>query len=141
MEAVVAAKKQQAIVQQMEDTALITLDKLMPMLEKMNQWDRAASADEEASRAAAYARLNNQDELLTKSIIGLLAGVIVGLGGLAAGLAAMGVDVQTIIGALLMLVGVVGSKFGTRYDFAYGSSRGSAAKDVLNAEIAHRRQP
>ena len=138
MAAVVEAKKDPTVMQQLETTALVKLDELMPMLERLNQWDRDASADEEASKTAAAARLNSQDELLTKSIIALLAGVIVGLGALAAGLAAMGVDVQTIIGALLMLVGVVGSKFGTRYDYSYGSSRGSAAKDVLTAEMARR---
>jgi muramidase (phage lysozyme) len=136
--AVVEAKKNPSVVQQLETTALVKLDELMPMLERMHQWEAASWADEEASKSAAALRNNSLDGLLTKSIIALLAGVIVGLGALAAGLAAMGVDVQTIIGALLMLVGVVGSKFGTRYDYSYGSSRGSAAKDVLNAELARR---
>lgn len=140
--AVVAAKASPAAIQQMELSALQTIDQLMPVLERVQAWDQAAWAAEEASRIAADERARaaekDQDEFLTRSIVGLLAGVLVGGSVLAVVLAMYDVDVQTIVGALILLVGTVGGKFGTRYDHRYGSSRGSAAKDAINAELARR---
>lgn len=140
--AVAAAREDQAIVAKLQADALADLDKLLPVLDKLNSLEGEAWRAEEESRRNADERAHlaetDQDPFLTRAIVWLLAGVLVGGSLLALALAALKVDVQTIVGALILLVGTVGGKFGTRYDHRYGSSRGSAAKDVITAELARR---
>lgn len=143
IEAVAAIKANQVLAQQAEQDTLANLERMAPVLERISQLESAAFAAEEASRDAAAKRnaigSSNMDGVLTKSIISLLAGVVVLLSIMAGILIFMGKDAQLIIGAILPLLGVIGSKFGTRYDYAYGSSRGSAAKDVMLDELARPR--
>lgn len=140
--AVVAAKADPAIVEQIQTSVLDDLDRLAPVLDKIAQWDTQAWQSEEASRDAAAARASmaktDQDPFLTRSIIVLLAALLAVAALLIALLAWLGKDVQTLIGFWISLAAVVGSKFGTRYDHQYGSSRSSGAKDVVMAELSRR---
>lgn len=143
IEAVAAAKADPEVVQQLEVDALAVLDRLAPVLDKVHQWDREAWAAEEASRQAAAERAandpNDQDAYLTRAIVRMVVGILIGGAALTAVLAYLKVDVQVILGALLALVGAVGGKFQTRYDHRYGSSRGSGAKDIVIETLASRR--
>jgi muramidase (phage lysozyme) len=142
IEAVAAAKADPEVVQQLELDALAVLDRLAPVLDKMHAWDKDAWAAEEASRTAAALRAqddpDDQDPYLTRSIVRLVVGILIGGAVLTGFLAWQGTDVQVILGALLALVGAVGGKFQTRYDHRYGSSRGSGAKDVVLGTLAGR---
>lgn len=145
MEAIVAVKKDPAMVKQLEDHTLENLDKLAPVLDKLAQWDQQAWAASEASAAAAAQRAqgdpNDQDAYLTRSVVRLVVGILIGGAVLTAVLAYLKTDVQVILGALLALVGSIGGKFQTRYDHRYGSSRSSSAKDVTIAELNRRPKP
>ncbi len=143
IEAVAAVKSDPALAQKAETSTLANLERMAPVLERISQLENAAFAAEEASRDAAARRnvasSNNMDGVLTKSIITLLAGTVTILSIIAGVLIFKDKDAQLIVGAILPLLGVIGSKFGTRYDYAYGSSRGSATKDVMLDELARQR--
>lgn len=140
--AVAAAREDPAIVAKLQADALADIDKLLPVLDKLTALEQGAWAAEEESRRNADERAHlaevDQDPFMTRAIVWLLAGVLIGGSALTLALSALDVDVQNIIGALILLIGIVGGKFGTRYDHRYGSSRGSAAKDVITAELARR---
>lgn len=140
VQAVAAAAKSPVALQQVERSALDTLAQLAPVLEQLTKLDQAQWQRDEDSRAAADARARaspatDQDEYLTRSIVRLMVGVLLGGALLTGGLAYLKVDVQVLLGALLALVGAIGGKFSTRYDHRYGSSSGSAAKDTVNLAL------
>ncbi|MDV7393113.1 hypothetical protein RZS08_17200, partial [Arthrospira platensis SPKY1] len=99
-------------------------------------------ARREASRDAAQARARREphdlDEYLTRSLLQLFVGVLAGGAVLTGVLAWMGQSVEMILGALLGLIGLVGGKFSQRYDYRYGSSSGSAAKEATIAELTRK---
>jgi muramidase (phage lysozyme) len=145
--AVAAARENPAVVEKLQAAALADIDKLIPVLDKLTELEGASWRAEEESRRNADERASlqrdDQDEFLTKSIVGLLIGLLVALMvliGVMQWLKADAATVGTLIGLFAAAGGAVTAKFGTRYDHRYGSSRGSAAKDVLNAELT-RRQP
>lgn len=138
MEAVVAAKADPRIIQAVESDTMAALEKLAPFLDKLAKIEQEQWAAEEASRNAAAERMrldpNNQDRFLTKAIVLLLVGVMVVVASLVAVLIHFKADagsIGTLLGLFTTIVGVIGGKFGTRYDYAYGSSKSSGAKDVL----------
>lgn len=143
--AVAAAKVAPAIVQQMESDTLAALDRLMPVLERLATWDQAAWAAEEESRRNADERARgaekDQDEFLTRSIIALFVGLMLSLAVLIGVLIKIGADagtVGTLVGLFAAAGGAIVGALNTRMQHRYGSSRGSAAKDVLAAELARR---
>lgn len=142
IEAVAAAKSQPEVIQKIEADALETIDRLAPVLDKMAGWDKQAWDASESSADAAAARAhgdpNDQDAYLTRSVVRLVVGILIGGAVLTAVLAYLKTDVQVILGALLALVGSIGGKFQTRYDHRYGSSRSSSSKDVVIAELNRR---
>ena len=134
VEAVAEARKDPAAMEAVQQSVMEQLDRLAPMLERMAKLDRQTYIDEEASRAAAHARGNPMDSFLTRSLVGLLIGVVVGSLALVGVLAWMKVDSTLIMAVFAILNGacmIIVSKFGTRVDFAYGSSAGSHNKDAL----------
>ena len=138
IEAVVAAKANPTIIQAVESDTMAALERMAPFLDKLAAIDRDQWAAEEASRTAAAERMrldpNNQDRFLTKAIVLLLVGVMVVVAALVALLIHLKADagtIGTLVGLFTTIVGVIGGKFGTRYDYAYGSSKSSGAKDVL----------
>lgn len=145
MEAVVEARKSPVAVQKMETSALDELDRLMPVLEKMQKWESDAWAAEEESRRNADARAvgaeNDQDVFLTRSIVALVIGLMVALItliGILMWLKADSGTIGTLVGLFAGAGGSIINNLNSRYNHRYGSSRGSAAKDVLAAELARR---
>jgi putative chitinase len=146
IEAVMAAKANPAVMAEVQDTALAELDKFMPILERAAIIDRNVFADEEASRDAAARRAagqgNDQDRYLTVSIVWIMVGLMVMLAVLMGVLAWMKVGDTVLMGVfgLFNAAGMIAvSKFGTRYDHRYGSSAGSAAKDVVVEQLSRRK--
>ena len=146
IEAVVAAKADPAIMEQVQDTALAELEKFMPILERAAVIDRNVFTDEEASRDAAAKRAaasaNDQDPYLTVSIVRMMTGLMVVLAVLMGALAWLKVG-DTVLMGVFGLFNAAGmilvSKFGTRYDHRYGSSAGSAAKDAVVEQLSRRK--
>ncbi len=148
IEAVAEARKDPEVLAQVEASVLDKLASMAPLLERMAAIDLADKAATEASYDAAAKRAagnpNDQDTYLTKSIVGMTIGLLVVAAALTGLLAWLKVS-ETILmavfglfnaGALLVL-----SKFGTRYDHRYGSSTGSAAKDVVIRNLTNGKQP
>lgn len=142
VQAVAQAQASPDVMQRVEEDVMARVAALTPLLDRLAELDEAQHRRSEASRDAAAARARTEgkdlDEYLTRSLLRLFAGVLVVGALLTAGLAYLGVDVQMIVGALLSLVGLVGGKFSQRYDYRYGSSSGSAAKEVTIAEMSRR---
>ena len=63
IEAVAAARADPAIMQQVQESALDTLDRLAPLLDKMAQWDKQEFDDREAARTSAR-RGNAEDPFI-----------------------------------------------------------------------------
>jgi len=148
IEAVAEARKDPQVLAQVEASVLDKLTSMAPLLERMAALDLADKAATEASYDAAARRAagnpNDQDTYLTRSIVGMTIGLMVVAAVLTGVLAWLKVG-DTILmavfglfnaGALLVL-----SKFGTRYDHRYGSSTGSAAKDVVIRNLTNGKQP
>lgn len=141
--AVAAAKASPAIVQQAEDSALATLDRLAPLLDKLAQGDRQAWDAEESSRDAAARRAagdpNDQDAYLTMAIVRIVIGLLVVCAMLiATAMVTKSPELNALIVFFTTIGGGVAAKFGTRYDHRYGSSRGNSVKDVVIGELARR---
>lgn len=145
IEAVVAMREApKATVAEAERTVLDQLDRLGPILDRLDAMDRTAWAAEEASRDAASARAErelgpDQDPVLTRSIIALMAVIALSLGVAVVVLAYNGKAFGEVLGLFGMLVGVIAGKFGTRYDHRYGSSRGSSSKDIVISELSKKK--
>jgi muramidase (phage lysozyme) len=148
IEAVAEARKDPQVLAQVEASVLDKLTSMAPLLERMAALDLADKAATEASYDAAAKRAagnpNDQDTYLTQSIVRMTVGLMVLAAVLTGALAWLKVS-DTILmavfglfnaGALLVL-----SKFGTRYDHRYGSSTGSAAKDVVIRKLTNGKQP
>lgn len=144
--AVSQLKADATVVPKAEAGALDTLAKLQPVLEQLAALDKAAWDASEASMDAAAKRAqgldNDQDVFLTRSIVGMVLGVMLALGvllGVMQGLKASDGTIGTILGLFSMACGVVFGEFKTRYQHRYGTSRSSAAKDVLMGELSKRK--
>ncbi len=143
--AVAAAREEPAIVAKLQADALADLDKLLPVLDKLTALEQGAWAAEEESRRNAddRARMSevDQDPFLTKAIVGLVVGLMVTLVAMILGLMYLKADtgtIGTLVGLFAAAGGAIVGALTTRIQHRYGSSRGSAAKDVINAEIARR---
>lgn len=143
--AVVAAKADPAIMEKIQVSALDNIDKLAPIVERMAALDREQFAAEEASRDSASARAkldgNDQDIFLTRSIVGLMLGLMLAVALLIGILAYFKIDSTIVAGLAALfttLAGGIASKFSTRYDHRYGSSRSSMTKDVVISELSKR---
>ena len=142
--AIVAARASPQMMVSVESDALDALSALAPVLDKIAALDRETWAAEESSRDAATARAtaagaeHDQDPFLTKSIVALTAGLLVGVGPMIGILAYLKVDTGTMVGLFATMAGGVATKFSSRYDHRYGSSRSSGAKDIVLGQIAKR---
>lgn len=142
--AVAAAKTDPSMVQQIEASALDTIDRLAPMLDKIAAWDKQAWDAEEASRAAASARAagdhNDQDAFLTRSIVWIVIGLLLATAVLIGVLSWLKFDsgVTALVSLFTTISGLAVGKFGTRYDHRYGSSRSSSGKDIVIGELSRR---
>lgn len=143
IEATVAARTDPQVIAQVQQLSLDELAKLAPLLQQLDEMDRRRLVDEDASRDAASRRAaegtNDQDVLLTRSIIGIAIGLLL-VGAVLIGILAwLGKDVQTLVGFWVTFAGGVGAKFGTRYDHRYGGSRGSEVKTALMDQMSRGR--
>lgn len=144
--AVVAAKADPQAVQLAQESALDTLDKMLPLLDKMVQWDKAGWEAEEASRDDATKRAaddpNDQDPYLTRAIVRIVVGLLLVTGALI-GIAMWrnSTELNALIVFFTTIGGGVAAKFGTRYDHRYGSSRSNSAKDIVIGELSRRPAP
>lgn len=146
IEAVAAAKADPTVMQQAQDSALDTLDRLAPLLDKMHQWSRDESADLEASRAAAAIRAREDAAdlapmLATYAVRGLygMIALLAVLVGVQMYFAADHKPAGELVGALVSLIMLAAGKSNTVYDYRFGTSRSSAAKDVVIGELSMRK--
>lgn len=132
-----------AIVQQVEDDALDTLDRLMPFLDVAEKHARQAHADSEASRATAGTRSQAESYDMT---LPLLAGALAFLGVLVVFVCAVALiqlfNTDTIATEVWSLIaGLVGAALGlvtTIYAYRFGTSRSSGTKDLVIGELSRR---
>ena len=143
--AVAAAREDPVVVEKLQADTLADLDKLLPVLDKLTSLEQGAWKAEEDSRRQAdeRARLSekDQDEFLTKAIVFLVVGLMLTLVVLIGGLMALKADsgtIGTLVGLFAGAGGAVVGSLNTRIQHRYGSSRGSAAKDVITAELVRR---
>lgn len=148
IEAVVAAKSDPAIMETVQAQTLVEIDKLAPLLDKVQTFQNAEwsatedSMDRAAGRAAATAAgtFDMSKPLVlwalgaaTIILIGLMAAMVLyAVKGIALPEMLLTLIVQTVTGIL----GFVALLFA----FRYGSSRSSGAKDELVAQLAARRR-
>lgn len=143
IEAVAAARSDPEVMQRAEDSALGTLDQLAPLLEKIAQWDQQAWAAEEASRDAASVRARSEEYDMTPILL-IGAFVVLGLlillvGGIVIAQVAKTDSPDTATWSAL--TGLIGWATGTGtviYAYRFGTTRSSAAKDVVIGELSRR---
>lgn len=141
--AVGLVKSSPLLAQQVEQSLIQYLEQLAPVFDRVEKLEQMAWKASEDSMNAASARAvseqdGGQDKLLTWAIL-IIAGTV---------LLALAISLGLLIyydrpyGEILALfaagVGSVWAKFGTRYDYRYGSSRGSQAKDVVINQLTKR---
>lgn len=147
IEAVAAARADPAAMTKVEESALEHLQRMAPLLDKLQSMDRERWAADEASRDAASRRAvgdpNDQDRFLTRAIVSIMIGLLITVGLLIGVLAWLQVDSNIIAGLAALfttLAGGVAGKFSTRFDHRYGSSSGSVAKDAVIHELRRERK-
>ena len=140
--AVAAAKASPAVVQQAEDSALATLDRLAPLFDKLAQSDRQAWDAEESSRDAASRRAAAEPWDMTQALVygafAMIGVLILFVCGIATAQAWKG-DIKPEVWA--QVAGLIGFATGvgvTIYAFRFGSSRGNSVKDLVIGELARR---
>ncbi len=134
------------MIQQIETSALDTLDRLAPLLEKVHQWQMQGRAADEASMDAAsrravmlagdrmFLRFGSWLHLSFIEFLSLLLVAISASGALWLGLAGKLND--QLLGAIVTLMLIAGYT-GVR-EFWLGSSRGSDSKQMVIDELARR---
>lgn len=147
IEAVAAARADPAAMAQVEESALEHLQRMAPLLDKLQSMDRERWAADEASRDAASRRAagdhNDQDRFLTRSLVSIQVGLLISVVLLMCVLAYLKVDGNIIAGLAALFTTLAtgaNNKFGTRIDHRYGSSNGSVAKDAVIHELGRTRQ-
>jgi hypothetical protein len=142
-EGVGAEKPDPETIKSLEDHSLDYLDKLAPLIDKIESYDRTAFTDTEASRDASAKRaaVDPFDPAPILTYFGLLS-----VGVLTAFLCAWisialwhqkGVGVE-MWAALTGMIGWLTAKVGSIFDNRFGTTRSSAAKDVVIGELARR---
>lgn len=146
IEAVAAAKASPEALQQVQESALDAIAKLAPVLDRLASLDQATWASEEASRAAAaeraHADATDMGPMLAHWAVGGLYGCIVLLGIIAVAQVIVAADHKPMAEVMTALVGLIMLAAGTSrtvYDYRFGSSRQSAAKDAVIGELTRRR--
>jgi hypothetical protein len=140
---VVTEKPDPETIKSLEDHSLDYLDKLAPLIDKIESYDRTAFTDTEASRDASAKRaaVDPFDPAPILTYFGLLS-----VGVLTAFLCAWisialwhqkGVGVE-MWAALTGMIGWLTAKVGSIFDNRFGTTRSSAAKDVVIGELARR---
>ena len=148
IEAVVTAKSDPAIMAHIEQQTLLEVDKLAPLLDKINQYEQAEFDRGEASMGAAGQRqVDNPQNAQIALFLSRTVVVMVGLVGFGLGLALL-VQIYftddhkpdpTLITLLASVIGAIVSNWGQVFNFIFGSNPSSKAKDTTIAELVARR--
>lgn len=140
LEAVAVARQQPEIVSKLEQSAADWLSQLGPVLDKLHAYESAAWAAEEASRNAAADRGEKMDAsgFWHSAQFWIAAFILANVSGVVFTVLyrdSFSSDMQSfVIGA------IVGSALTAIISYFFGSSRSSAAKDVVIGQLAERRQ-
>lgn len=143
LEAVAVMRKDPAIVAAVERAVSTKLDEMAPFLDRLHQISKEEWEASAADRAAAAERAKSDQFDMAGP---LLYSSIGGVGFLTVFVAAV-ILIQIVQGkpvgtelwaALTGLIGWITAKAGTIYDYRFGTSRQSAAKDVLIGELSRR---
>jgi muramidase (phage lysozyme) len=145
-QAVQVVKADATLVQEVEANMLDYLDRIAPMIDRIDVLEQKAWAASEASMNAAAQRAADDPNawdarkvLIGSSVIGV-AIVVLFVCGILAVQVYRGIEVGVEIWAALTgLIGWVTAKAGTLWDYYFGSSRTSSAKDTAIAELSARR--
>ena len=146
VQAVAQAAKSPALIQQIEVSALETLSRMAPLLDQLAKLDAQRWAADDASQTAAAERARGDAAdiapmLATWAVRGLYA-MIVMLVVVVVSQIIWGPDhkpsgeLMTLLGALMMLAA---NKTNDVYSYRFGTTRQSAAKDVVISEISKRK--
>lgn len=144
--AVAAAQNDPAAMQAAETSALDTLDRIAPMLDKMAAWEQQAWAASEASMDAAAARARAEEYDMTPMLL-RGAFVVLGLLILLVGCIVVvqvyqsGSPDTATWSALTGLIGFATATVTVIYAYRFGTTRSSGAKDVVIGELARRPKP
>lgn len=141
IDAVAAVKADPAALQQVQQSALDTLDRMAPLLDKMVQWDQSTWAAEEASRSAARQH-NDAEQLLVDlpwlklKFIHVLSLVFVSFSGwfVTTNWKDLTPELRGAVITLMIIAGWNGVR-----DYWMGSSRSSSAKDAVIGELSRRK--
>ena len=141
--AVAAVKADPAAQAVVQESTLDHLARMGPVLDRLAAMDAAEWGAEESSRTAAAARAaaerNDPAMLLTYASIGIVILLIVFVGAVAAvQIIKAGKADTEVWAALTGLIGWATAKSGSIYDYRFGTSRSSSAKDVIIGELSSR---
>jgi putative chitinase len=127
-----------------ETSALDELAKMGPLLERLHAMDRQDRADNEASMNAAAARAREESWDMSRTLIygafGMIGALLMFVG-IIAGIQAYKGDIKPEVWA--QIAGLIGFATGvgtTIYAYRFGSSRGSASKDAVIAQVSQQRR-
>ena len=144
IEAVADARKDPEIIAKIEESALDVLAKLEPVLTKVFQIEQQSWVAEEVSRKAAAERAKAEPWDMSKALVagafGLLGLLVVFVCGVAVAQVFKTGDVKPEVWA--QVAGLIGFATGvgtTIYAYRFGTSRSSAAKDVVIGELTRKR--
>lgn len=140
IEAVAEARKDPTIIQRAEESALAKLEQMAPFLEKLHALERQEYLDEEASREAAAKRTAAEPWDMTRTLVygalGMIGVLMLFIGTVAAIQAYKG-DIKPEVWAQIAgLVGFITGVGTTLFTYRFGSSRSSAAKDLLITNLS-----
>lgn len=143
IEAVAEVRKDPALVEQVQASALEELAKLAPVLDRLAELDRQGWQAEEESRAAAARRAADEPWDMTPWLVAgafaVLGSLLLFVGAIAVMQAARG-DIKPEVWA--QIAGLIGFATGvgtTIYAYRFGTSKSSSAKDAVISTMARTR--
>lgn len=143
IEAVAEVRKDPALVEQVQASALEELAKLAPVLDRLAELDRQGWQAEEESRAAAARRAADEPWDMTPWLVAgafaILGSLLLFVGAIAIVQAAKG-DIRPEVWA--QIAGLIGFATGvgtTIYAYRFGTSKSSSAKDAVISTMARTR--
>lgn len=143
IEAVAEVRKDPALVEQVQASALEELTKLAPVLDRLAELDRKGWQAEEESRAAAARRAADEPWDMTPWLVAgafaILGSLLLFVGAIAIVQAAKG-DIRPEVWA--QIAGLIGFATGvgtTIYAYRFGTSKSSSAKDAVISTMARTR--
>lgn len=143
IEAVAEVRKDPALVEQVQASALEELAKLAPVLDRLAELDRQGWQADEESRAAAARRAADEPWDMTPWLVAgafaVLGSLLLFVGAIAVMQAARG-DIKPEVWA--QIAGLIGFATGvgtTIYAYRFGTSKSSSAKDAVISTMARTR--